>query len=92
MSGFMEAEIHINMCRHTHTLKICCMISLLEMECDLNDCEERKRVGIEKAYEKVRKSVKKKFISALWEYYPYRSQTQRLRYVKPIINVKILQH
>lgn len=31
------------------------MISLKEMECDLNDSEERKRVGGEKENEKVRK-------------------------------------
>lgn len=43
----------------------------------------------EKTNEKVRKIEKEKMISALWEYYSYRSQKQRLRYVKPIINVKI---
>lgn len=66
------------------------MTNLLEMECDLNDSEARERAGEEN--EKVRKSEKEKIISALWGYYSYLSQKQRFRYVKPIINVKILQH
>lgn len=54
----MQSEwIHgsINMCGHTQT-KIC-MTSLLEMECDLNDSDGRKRADREiEKWEKVRKT------------------------------------
>lgn len=69
----MEAQIHINMRRHTRTHKIHCMISLLE--CDLNDSDEKKGTGGEKENEKVRKSEKP--ISVLWEYCLYHSQKRK---------------
>lgn len=72
-------------CAHINT-KIERLIGLLEIECDLHDSKERNRER------DGNKNESEKIISALWEYYHYRSQKQRLRYVKLIINVKILQH